>query len=151
MLSRRETLALLAAAVPARSTPSAPLIDSHIHLFDPAQAPYHPKATYQPPAAPLAPYLDFVRQAGIDHTIIVHPEPYQDDHSYLEYCFANERPKGLFKGTCLFDPIDPGTPARMEALVKKHPKRIVALRVHAMNLPGAPPLTEGPIKDRDLS
>jgi predicted TIM-barrel fold metal-dependent hydrolase len=92
-----------------------------------------------------------VKQAGIDHSIIVHPEPYQDDHSYLEYCFANERPKGLFKGTCLFDPIDPLTPARMEAFVKKYPKRIVALRIHAMNLPGTQPLTSGPIKDRDLN
>jgi predicted TIM-barrel fold metal-dependent hydrolase len=152
MLTRRETLAgLLAAAVPAESAPGAPLIDSHIHLFEPERFPYHANATYKPASAPLKPYLAFVAEGGIDHVIIVHPEPYQDDHSYLEYCFANEKPKGLFKGTCLFDAADPATPGRMEALARKYPRRIVALRIHAMNAPGQPPLASGPIKDRDLN
>jgi predicted TIM-barrel fold metal-dependent hydrolase len=152
MLTRRETLAaLVAAAGDAHGAPGSPLIDAHIHLFEPDRFPYHANSTYKPAAAPLAPYLDFVAKAGIDHVIIVHPEPYQDDHAYLEYCFANEKPKGLFKGTCLFDATDARTPSRMESLVRKHPKRIVALRIHAMNAPGRPPLKSGAIKDRDLS
>lgn len=151
MLTRRHSIAILAgAAMPASPAPGAPLIDTHIHLFEPEKFPYHANATYKPPAAPLARYLDFAREAGIDHVIVVHPEPYQDDHAYLEHCFANERPRGLFKGTCLFDPIDPKTPARMEALVKAHPGRIVALRIHAMNTRREPPQRSGAIRNRDL-
>jgi len=80
----------------------------------------------------------------------VHPEPYQDDHRYLEHCFAQEPSPGFFKGTCLFDPIAAETPARMAALVKKHPRRIVALRIHVNRAPGVPPTTGGAIRDRDL-
>ena len=138
------------AVTAALAAPREQLIDTHIHLFEPERFPYHPAATYRPPAQPLAPYLDFVKQAGIDHVIVVHPEPYQDDHRYLEYCFENERPRGLFKGTCLFDPIDPATPKRMAEIVKRHPGKIVAMRIHAMNAPGVAPSRSGAIKDRDL-
>jgi predicted TIM-barrel fold metal-dependent hydrolase len=152
MINRRQILASGVAAM-AASIPLAAkdrLVDAHVHLFDPAKFPYHPSATYKPPAEPLEPYLDFVKQAGVTHAIIVHPEPYQDDHRYLSYCFEHERPTGLFKGTCLFDPIDPATPKRMEDIVKRHPKRIVAIRIHAVNGPGEAPLRTGPIKNRDL-
>ena len=129
-----------------------PLIDTHIHLFadDQKRFPYHAAASYKPAPSPLAPYLAFVREAGIDHTIIVHPEPYQDDHSYLEYCFANEPSKMFFKGTCLFDPIAPDTPDRMSDLVKRNPGRIVALRIHTNREKGVAPTTSGSIRDRDL-
>src|SRR5438477_5489921 len=149
VLSRR---ALLVAAVglPAAARPKGVLVDTHVHLFDPQRVPYHPAATYKPPAAPLEAYVQFVREAKIDHTIIVHPEPYQDDHRYLEYCFEHEPSRGFFKGTCLFDPIAPDTPARMQALVKKLPDRIVALRIHENLAPGKPATTTGPIRDRDL-
>src|ERR1051325_1673170 len=126
------------------------LIDTHVHLFDPERFPYAPNATYKPPAQPLESYLKFVAQARLDHTIIVHPEPYQDDHRYLEYCFQHEPSPGYFKGTCLFDAIAPDTPARMEALTKKHPDRIVALRIHENHKPGTPPATSGAIRDRDM-
>jgi predicted TIM-barrel fold metal-dependent hydrolase len=145
-ISRRSFLLGAAALSPALE----PVVETHIHLFDPQRFSYHPSATYKPPAAPLEPYLDFVAAAGIAHAVIVHPEPYQDDHRYLEYCFAHERPRGLFKGTLLLDPLSPATPARMRQLVKAHPGRIAALRIHAMNAPGEAPLAAGPIKNRDL-
>jgi predicted TIM-barrel fold metal-dependent hydrolase len=151
MISRRHYLGLLAGAALRAARPAGLLIDSHVHLFDPKRFPYAPQGTYQPPAQPLEPYVEFIRQAGIAHTIIVHPEPYQDDHRYLKYCFQHEPSPGFFKGTCLFDPIAPDTPARMEALVKKHPGRIVALRIHENHKPGTPPTTSGPIRDRDLT
>ena len=49
--------------------------------------------------------MKLVEPAGLAHSIIVHPEPYQDDHRYLEYCFAHEPRQGYFRGTCLFDPL----------------------------------------------
>src|SRR5258708_1075538 len=124
-LSRRELLFGALASAPAlcASRPPGTLVDTHVHLFsaDPERFPYPPDAPYNPPPQPVGDYVKFVAAAGIDHTIIVHPEPYQDDHRYLEYCFAQEPSPGRFKGTCLFDPIAPPTPDRMEDLVKRNP------------------------------
>jgi predicted TIM-barrel fold metal-dependent hydrolase len=150
MLTRRNLL-LGAAALPALARPSGLLVDTHIHLFEPARFPYSPSATYQPPAATLADYVKFVREIRLDHTIVVHPEPYQDDHRYLEYCFENEPSRGFFKGTCLFDPLRPETPARMAELVKRWPGRIVALRIHQNRQAGEPPWpVTKPIRERDM-
>ena len=153
-LARREFLSCIAsaAALGAVVRPAGRLIDTHIHMFaeDQERFPYHANATYRPPAADLEDYKVFVRESKIDHAVIVHPEPYQDDHRYLEYCFAHEPSPGFFKGTCLFDPISEETPARMEELVRENPGRIVALRIHEMRGRGAPPTVAGPIKDRDL-
>ncbi len=153
MITRRELLAAAAATAAAQTKrPKGLLIDSHIHLFaaDQTRFPYHRNAVYRPPAQPLEDYAKFVRAAGIDHAVIVHPEPYQDDHRYLEHCFENEPRPRFFKGTCLFDPVDPATPERIEVLVKKHPGRIVALRIHENRAPGQPPSASGPIRERDL-
>lgn len=151
-ISRRTLLATAAAPLLQAARPAGLLIDTHIHLFDPARFPYHPTATYQPPAERLDEYAQFVSVAKIDHAIIVHPEPYQDDHRYLEYCFEREPRKGFFKGTCLFDPLKPDTPARMAALKKKWPHRIVALRVHENRKTGEAPWDAArPIRERDMA
>lgn len=76
-----------------------------------------------------------VDAAGVDYAVIVHPEPYQDDHRYLEYCF--EVGKSRFKGTCLFFADQPESMARMPDLVKRLP--IVAARVHAYAPDRLPP------------
>jgi predicted TIM-barrel fold metal-dependent hydrolase len=153
-LSRRQLIrgALGLLPRPRAGRPSGVLVDTHIHLFseDQRRFPYHVNAVYKPPPEPLEPYLQFIGESRIDHVIIVHPEPYQDDHSYLEYCFEHEPKPGFFKGTCLFDPIDPQTPARIERLTRKHPRRIVALRIHVNRDPKAPPTRSGAIRDRDL-
>lgn len=151
-VSRREwALGFFASAVAA--SPKDPLIDTHIHLFasDRKRFPYHKNASYKPEAEPVEPYVKFAPAAGIDGAVIVHPEPYQDDHSYLEYCFAQEPVKDFFRGTCLFDPLSADTPARMRALTQKHPGRIRALRVHATSDPAKYPVRSGSIRDRDLS
>ncbi len=123
-----------------------------MHLFsnDPVRFPYSVNAPYRPPPYSLEEFVRFAHEAMIEHAVIVQPEPYQDDHRYLEYCLGHEPAKGFFKGTCLFDPIDPRTPERMRVLVGKHPGRIVALRIHEVHAPGTPSTTSGPIRDRDL-
>jgi predicted TIM-barrel fold metal-dependent hydrolase len=126
-----------------------PIIDSHVHLFLPEFA-YHPNASYRPPSHPLAEYLAFLKQSPVEHVVAVHPEPYQDDHRILEYIFRHEPSKMFFKSTCLFDPIDPKTPARMTALSQQYPERIVAIRIHEVHKPGTPPSATGAIKDRDF-
>ena len=160
-MNRRDFLAGAGAAAAAGSfetpshaaaTPSGPLVDTHVHLFSPdlKRFPLSPHATYKPTPLPVEEYVRFAKAAGIDHAVIVHPEPYQDDYRYLEYCFSQEPSPGFFKGTCLFDPTAPGTPDRIASLVGTNPNRIVALRIHETHKPGTPSLTEGAIKDRDL-
>src|SRR5688572_15343066 len=97
-LNRRTFLAGALAAVPTlrAARPDGILIDTHVHLFskDPQRFPYPPDAPYKPDPQPLEDYVKFVVAARLQHTIIVHPEPYQDDHRYLEYCFAHETSSG---------------------------------------------------------
>ena len=110
-ISRRSLLMSALTPAPAQGK----LVDTHVHLFDPTRFPYHPSATYQPKPETLDDYAKAVPGIGLDHAIVVHPEPYQDDHRYLEYCFQNEPRKGFFKGTVLFDGADPAVAALADA------------------------------------
>ena len=143
----RRALLTLPLALAAQT--SAPLIDSHVHLFaaDTKKFPFHPQATYHPQPATLEDYSTFVKQANISHAVIVHPEPYQDDHSYLEHCFANEPSIDFFRGTCLLDAYVADTPNRIDILNRKWPDRIRALRIHRI---ASAPQTTGPIRERPL-
>ena len=132
---------MLAAAAPV-------VIESHVHLFDPERVPYAPGAPYKPAAYPLEAHVKLVQSAGLAHSVIVHPEPYQDDHRYLEYCFAHEPSPGYFKGTVLFDPFREDTPDRLRSLMERWPKRIVAMRIHEVRMT---PESSGPIKNRDMN
>jgi predicted TIM-barrel fold metal-dependent hydrolase len=146
-MTRRDALigAISSAALRAAATP--PVIETHVHLFDPDRVPYAPGAPYKPAAYPLESHLKLVQAAGLAHSVIVHPEPYQDDHRYLEYCFAHEPGPGYFKGTCLFDPFRDDTPERLRALVDRWPRRIIAMRIHEVNMT---PEAAGPIRNRDM-
>src|SRR5579864_1539519 len=151
-VSRR---ALLGGAMVSRllaARPKGYLVETAIHLFaqDQKRFPYHANATYRPAPLPLESYAAFVRESKLDHTVIIHSEVYQDDHRYLEYCFDHEPSPGFFKGTCLFDPIDPKTPDRMRDLVHKLPNRIVGIRIHEMHARNTPSTTTGPMRDRDM-
>jgi predicted TIM-barrel fold metal-dependent hydrolase len=157
-LSRRKATALLGgtltAGLTAATRPSGYLVENTIHMFaeDQVRFPGHPNGPYKPRGNSLEKYIAFVREAKLDHTVLVHPEPYQDDHSYLEYCFTKEPSPGYFKGTCLFDPIDPKTPARLQELIERNPNRIVAMRIHEIRGRGEPVTKPGTtIRDRDLS
>ena len=110
-----------------------PVIDTHLHCFagpNDGRFPYHDQAPYRP-ADPATPehLLACMDGAAVDHAIVVHPEPYQDDHRYLEHCL--EAGGDRLKGTCLFFADRPGSLERLSALVKKLPGRIVATRIHA--------------------
>ncbi|HWE36652.1 MAG TPA: amidohydrolase family protein [Isosphaeraceae bacterium] len=110
-----------------------PVIDAHLHCFagkDDPRFPYHPRGPYQPekPATPES-LRTCMAQGGVDFAVVVHPEPYQDDHRYLEHCL--EVGGGKLKGTCLFFADRPGSLDRMTALVRNHEGAIVAARIHA--------------------
>jgi predicted TIM-barrel fold metal-dependent hydrolase len=125
----------------------APVIDTHLHCFagkDDKRFPYHDKAPYRPdkPATPEH-LLKCMDGAGVAYAVVVHPEPYQDDHRYLEHCL--EVSKGRLKGTCLFFADRPDGLKQMPALVKKWP--ILTLRIHAYAPERLPPFGKPELKD----
>jgi len=138
---RRTMLALMGAGAAmagmgrASAQGGTPVIEWNMHMFssDVAKFPYHPKATYKPdpaksPADPLAAYEAHMKEFGIDRAVLVQPEPYGDDHKLVLDCLARTSPQ-KFKGTSLFYTTDPEAPAKLEALVKAHP-RICSTRFH---------------------
>jgi predicted TIM-barrel fold metal-dependent hydrolase len=154
-VSRRRALAALGGAAllgRAQSRPKGYLVENTMHMFaeDQTRFPLHKNAPYKPAGNSLDKYIAFVKEVHLDHTVLVQPEPYQDDESYIEYCFTREPSPGYFKATCLYDPIDPATPARIEALAKRNPNRIVGMRMHEMSAAGAAYATSGAIKNRDM-
>ncbi len=111
----------------------SPVVDTHLHCFagkDDPRFPYHPEGPYQPedPATPEN-LLRCMAEAGVDHAVVVQPEPYRDDHRYLEH--GLEAGRNRLKGTCLFFADRPGWREAMTALVGKHEGQIVAARIHA--------------------
>lgn len=111
------------------------IVEWNAHMFsrDVARYPFHPNAAYRPDPSrladdPLAVYLERMAQEGIERAVLVHPEPYGDDHRLVLDCLARE-PERL-RGTALFYPKDPDAPRKLEALVRREP-RIVAIRFHA--------------------
>jgi len=123
----------------AKPVPPPPIIDCHLHCFagdaDP-RFPYHQRAPYRPAAA-ASPELLLANMAGagVDAAIVVHPEPYQDDHSYLAHCL--DVGKGKLKGTALVFADTPDAVQQLKDLVKQMP--IVATRIHAYAPERLPP------------
>ena len=112
-----------------------PVIEWNAHIFSPdvQRYPFHPQAAYQPdvsaqPADPLAAYLKHLDREGVDRAVIVHPEPYGDDHALILDCLKREPDR--LRGTSLFYPKDPEAPQKLIELIRQEP-RIVATRFHA--------------------
>ena len=116
-----------------------PVIDTHLHCFAGTadkRFPYHKDAPYTPEDAAAPEHLlKCMDDAGVDFAVVVHPEPYQDDHRYLEHCLTVG--KGRLKGTCLFFADRDDAAPKVAALAKKLP--LVAARVHAYNPERLPP------------
>lgn len=107
------------------------LVDTHVHCFAGKKStrfPYHANGPYQPEdeASPEN-LLAAMDAAGVDAAVIVHPEPYQDDHRYLEHVLSIGGKR--LKGTALVFADQPRSLASLPALATRAP--IVAVRVHA--------------------
>lgn len=74
-------------------------------------------------------------EAGVDFAVVVHPEPYQDDHRYLEHCLAVGGKR--LKGTALFFSDRRGSLEKLPTLTKR--ADLVAVRVHAYAPDRLPP------------
>ena len=123
-----------------------PRVDAHLHCFagkDDSRFPYHERAPYKPeqPATPEH-LLRSMQEAGVDYAIVVHPEPYQDDHRYLEHCLTLG--KGKLKGTLLLFADREGSLEKMPELCRK--LDVVAVRVHAYAPDRLPPFGKPELK-----
>ncbi len=112
------------------------IIEWNAHMFssDTDRYPFHPQAAYKPRPEmlsndPLAEYIERMEVEGIDRAVLVHPEPYGDDHRLVLDC-VDARPD-LFKTTALFYPKDDNAPLKLRQLVSNHPGKIIAFRFHA--------------------
>lgn len=142
-----ETVGYLAdEAVSAQAKPM--FVDTHLHCFagtGDARFPYHPRGPYQPAAAATPEHLlKCMDGADVSVAVVVHPEPYQDDHRYLKHCLQVGGKR--LKGTCLFFADRSGFETELRALVKEFPGRIVAARVHAYNPDRLPPFGKPELK-----
>lgn len=125
---------------------SAPRVDSHLHCFagkDDLRFPYHERAPYKPdqPATPEH-LLRCMREGDVDYAIVVHPEPYQDDHRYLDHCLTVG--KGKLKGTLLLFADRAGSLEKMPELCRK--LEVVTVRVHAYAPDRLPPFGKPELK-----
>jgi predicted TIM-barrel fold metal-dependent hydrolase len=115
------------------------LVDTHLHCFAGSadgRFPYHESAPYKPNEAATPEHLlRCMDGAGIAFAVVVHPEPYQDDHRYLKHCL--ELGKGRLKGTILLFSDRPGSLEQMPKLVETG--NIAAVRVHAYAPDRLPP------------
>jgi predicted TIM-barrel fold metal-dependent hydrolase len=145
-LTRRKLLQSIVAASLASATSHAlaqsprPLrIDSHLHCFagpgDP-RFPYHDRGPYKPEKAATPEHLlDCMQQARVDYAIVVHPEPYEDDHRYLEHCLSVGKSK--LKGTLLVFADREGSLEKIPGLCQQLP--VVSVRIHAYAPERLPP------------
>ena len=141
------TAAAIASATPVKSliaddTTGTPFIDTHLHCFagtGDTRFPYHEHAPYRPdePATPEH-LLNCMQVANVDYAIVVHPEPYQDDHRYLQHCLDVGSDK--LKGTILLFSDRDGSLEKMPGLCER--MNLVSARVHAYAPDRLPPFGE---------
>ncbi len=153
LLSRRQliqTLALgsLSGLVSAEGAKhSSVRIDCHLHCFagrENDRFPYHPNAPYRPAdVASPEHLLSCMAGAGVSNAVVVHPEPYQDDHRYLRHCL--EVGGGKLKGTCLFFANDPNASSKMRQLARD--SSLVAARIHAYAPDRLPPFGSAELRE----
>ena len=115
------------------------LVDSHLHCFAGSKDdrfPYHERAPYRPEESATPQHLlKCMDEAGVDYAIVVHPEPYQDDHRYLEHCL--DVGQGRLRGTVLLFADRRGSVEKMPDLAKR--MELVSARVHAYAPDRLPP------------
>ncbi|MEE2685568.1 MAG: amidohydrolase family protein [Planctomycetota bacterium] len=135
------TASHLAGSAFSRDLADTAIVDTHLHCFsgntDP-RFPYHPRAPYRPEEAATPQWLlKCMRRASVHGAVVVHPEPYQDDHRYLEYCLAQDRKR--LRGTCLFFADRAGSVEKMAGLAERTRGQLIAARLHAYAPDRLPP------------
>ena len=116
----------------------ARFVDTHLHCFAAADPrfPFHQRAPYRPDVDATPEHLlKCMEGAGVAYAVVVHPEPYQDDHRYLEHCLRVGQNR--LKGTLLLFADRPGSVEKMPALVER--LNVISARIHAYAPKRLPP------------
>lgn len=133
------TLGLTGLPAAVAAPPATPRVDTHLHCFAgnrDTRFPYHARAPYTPEEAATPQHLlKCMDEAGVDFAVVVHPEPYQDDHRYLEHCLAVGGRR--LKGTALVFADRPGSLEKLPDLARR--LKLIAVRVHAYAPDRLPP------------
>ncbi len=123
------------------------VVDTHLHCFagrNDKRFPYHERAPYRPEETATPEHLlKCMEGAGVDYAVVVHPEPYQDDHRYLEHCL--QVGKGKLKGTALVFADRPNSAAQLPNLVNR--LGVIAVRIHAYAPDRQPPFGRREMRD----
>ncbi len=128
------------------SASTSKLVDAHLHCFagpDDTRFPYHKDSPYRPPETATPEHLlKCMNDGGINYAVVVHPEPYQDDHRWLEHCLNIGA--GRLKGTCLIFCDRPDAVKQLQDLSARLP--LVAARVHAYAPERLPPFESSELR-----
>ncbi|WP_425617099.1 amidohydrolase [Anatilimnocola sp. NA78] len=139
-------LAATAASPLLSAEKKVPLVDTHVHCFagtKDERFPYHKHAPYKPEdVASPENLLAAMDAAGVNYAVIVHPEPYQDDHRYLEHVLGVGGKR--LKATALVFAEQPQSVAQLPTLAKR--MAIAAVRVHAYAPERLPPFGKPELK-----
>lgn len=126
MLTRRRFLAQSAAGALALSPllsrgsgrAKAPMIDSHVHVFERnARFPFAPGAHPPPEDAQVEALIALMRANGVSRTVIIQVIHYKWDNSYL--LSVLRRYSTLFHGVCRVNPLDPAAPDELSHLTEE--------------------------------
>lgn len=123
----------------AADEPKPVRVDTHLHCFggkDDNRFPYHPRGPYSPDVAATPEHLlKCMDEAGVGYAVVVHPEPYQDDHRYLDHCLKVGHKR--LKGTVLLFSDREGSLDKLPDLAER--LDLIAVRVHAYAPDRLPP------------
>ena len=117
-------LGAVSAALAGPVVGKAPVIDTHMHVWngDPKQFPFaHPyEPDFKPPriAATVELLVKEMDEFGISHCVLVQTISHGWDNRYLVHCLK-AHPK-RFRGHGLIDPTDPKVAEKLEYWVREH-------------------------------
>ena len=100
--------------------------DCHAHVIEPTRFPLWPGRGYEPPAAPLASYLDLLGRYGFDRGVLVQPSVYGFDNSCL--LDALQRADGRLLGIVV-----PAPDAHAQQFATWHRQGVRGVRCNRLN------------------
>ncbi|MBI4735651.1 MAG: amidohydrolase family protein [candidate division NC10 bacterium] len=95
----------------------APIVDSHLHVWDETAAgkapgPMGPGNYSAQAQAPVELFMDYMDEAGVDKAVFVQPWLYHWDNSYM--IESARRYPDRFRAVCVIDPRGPGAAAALK-------------------------------------